>query len=58
MAFLRNEKQTKERYTWAWGVIRQYFGWAVVAAGMVGSGLYWLAKAIIWLAENFQWKPH
>lgn len=52
LAFLRNKKQTEERYSWAWSVIRQYAGWVVVVGGVVGSVAVALAKAIEWIVAH------
>lgn len=56
MAFLRNEKQQRERYAWAWAVIRQYAGWLVVVGSVAASAIVGLAKGITWVVEHVQWK--
>lgn len=43
-AYLRNRKESDERASWAWQILRTYTPWVTAACGALGSLAYWLVS--------------
>lgn len=51
LAFLKNEKVSRERAVWAWKKIRDAWPF-MTGAGVFGIGVY---QFVQWFSKNFKW---
>lgn len=44
LAFLHQRRIEAERVAWMWSTLRRHAPWVITIAGMVGTGIAWLAS--------------
>ena len=50
-AYIRNKKESDERASWAWKMLRTYAPWVTAVCSALGTFVYWLIS-------SFQVRPH